>query len=141
MPKKIIRRRHRDPLEEAANVFADRITDAVDMLMDRVIGKMFHDSIQVRPDPHQTRQNRSRTSRKHPIASSTGPTLYDDLEVSPYASQETITAAYRSLSKRYHPDNLQTGSTERFKQISSAYGVLGNPEKKKLYDRGLRMMR
>ncbi len=63
-------------------------------------------------------------------------TLYEVLEVSETASQETIAAAYQSLSKRYHPDaNLGTPSAwERFKEINQAFDILGDPLRRRHYD-------
>lgn len=62
-------------------------------------------------------------------------TLYDVLEVSPGASQETVSAAFRSLSSRYHPDNKKTGDGERYKDITAAWSVLKDPAKRKRYDK------
>ena len=62
-------------------------------------------------------------------------TLYDILEVSSKASQETISAAFRSLSARFHPDNQKTGNEARYKDITAAWTILKNPEKRKRYDR------
>jgi molecular chaperone DnaJ len=62
---------------------------------------------------------------------------YKVLGVDRKASQEEIKKAYRKLARQYHPDtNSATGAEERFKQISEAYDVLGDPEKRKGYDRG-----
>jgi molecular chaperone DnaJ len=62
---------------------------------------------------------------------------YAVLGVDRKASQEDIKKAYRKLARRYHPDtNKEAGAEERFKQISEAYDVLGDPEKRKSYDRG-----
>src|ERR671930_96843 len=63
--------------------------------------------------------------------------LYKVLGVDKKASQDDIKKAYRKLARKYHPDtNNDTGAEERFKQISEAYDVLGDPEKRKKYDRG-----
>jgi len=62
---------------------------------------------------------------------------YKTLEVDRKASQEEIKRAYRKLARRYHPDtNKEAGAEERFKEVSEAYDVLGDPEKRKQYDRG-----
>lgn len=62
-------------------------------------------------------------------------TLYDHLEVSSHASPETVSAAFRSLSARFHPDNQKTGNAEKYKQITAAWSVLKDPGKRKEYDR------
>ena len=62
---------------------------------------------------------------------------YKTLGVDRKASQEDVKKAYRKLARQYHPDtNKDAGAEERFKQISEAYDVLGDPEKRKRYDRG-----
>src|SRR3954452_24388565 len=58
---------------------------------------------------------------------------YKALGVSSTATDKEIKAAYRKLSKQYHPD-ANKGSEERFKDISAAYDVLGDPAKRKEYD-------
>lgn len=64
-----------------------------------------------------------------------GITLYDDLEVSAHASQETIRAAWVSLSKRFHPDvSKAKDAAERIKRINSAWDTLGDPVKRRAYD-------
>jgi molecular chaperone DnaJ len=65
------------------------------------------------------------------------PDYYKTLGVDKKASQDEIKKAYRKLARQYHPDtNSEAGAEERFKQISEAYDVLGDPEKRKAYDRG-----
>jgi molecular chaperone DnaJ len=63
--------------------------------------------------------------------------LYKVLGVDRKASQDEIKKAYRKLARQYHPDaNPDNASAEsRFKEISAAYDVLGDPDKRKEYDR------
>jgi curved DNA-binding protein CbpA len=65
---------------------------------------------------------------------------YKILEVNRDVSSEEIKKAYRKLSMIHHPDKNGNSeeSTIKFKLIASAYEVLGNPDKKKLYDMGIR---
>src|SRR6476660_6134337 len=66
-----------------------------------------------------------------------GTDYYKTLGVDKKASQEDIKKAYRKLARQYHPDtNKDAGAEERFKEISEAYDALGDPEKRKTYDRG-----
>jgi len=58
---------------------------------------------------------------------------YKELGVVSTATDKEITRAYRKLAKQHHPD-ANPGSEERFKEISAAYDVLGDPEKRKEYD-------
>ena len=58
---------------------------------------------------------------------------YKELGVVSTATDKEITRAYRKLAKQYHPD-ANPGSEERFKEISAAYDVLGDAEKRKEYD-------
>lgn len=61
---------------------------------------------------------------------------YRVLGVSDTASAKDIKSAYRKLSRQYHPDaNAGDASAEeRFKEISAAYDVVGDPERRKEYD-------
>jgi curved DNA-binding protein len=61
---------------------------------------------------------------------------YDVLGVSRDASEEEIRGAYRRLARRNHPDvNKEPGAEDRFKEISEAYEVLRDQEKRAQYDR------
>ncbi|HXF35956.1 MAG TPA: molecular chaperone DnaJ [Actinomycetota bacterium] len=60
---------------------------------------------------------------------------YQVLGVPKNASQAEIKKAYRKLAQRYHPDaNPSKEAEERFKEISAAYDVLGDEQKRKRYD-------
>lgn len=62
------------------------------------------------------------------------PDYYESLQISPNADSETIERVFRLLAKRYHPDNKDTGNVDVFNQISSAYKVLGDADKRASYD-------
>ncbi|KAG7666314.1 SIS1 [[Candida] subhashii] len=59
--------------------------------------------------------------------------LYDLLGVSPTASEQEIKKAYRKSALKYHPDK-PTGDTEKFKEISEAFDILSNEDKRQVYD-------
>jgi DnaJ-class molecular chaperone len=60
---------------------------------------------------------------------------YAILGVPKSASDEDIRRAFRKLAKELHPD-VTRGTDERFKKVSSAYEILGDPEKRRAFDRG-----
>ena len=60
---------------------------------------------------------------------------YKTLGVKKNASAAEIKSAYRKLAKQHHPD-LNSGNAERFKNISGAYDVLSDKDKRERYDRG-----
>ena len=62
---------------------------------------------------------------------------YEVLVVDRSADEKTLKKAYRKLAKRYHPDtNPGNGNAEqRFKEVTEAYNILSDPEKRTLYDR------
>ena len=65
------------------------------------------------------------------------PDLYDLLGVSRDADADSIKKSYRRLARQLHPDvNPDPATQERFKEISRAYEILSDPEKRAVYDRG-----
>ena len=58
---------------------------------------------------------------------------YKVLGVSESSDQKEITRAYRKLARENHPDKKQgdADAEERFKEISAAYDVVGDPDKRK----------
>ncbi|XP_033127683.1 dnaJ homolog subfamily B member 6-like isoform X3 [Anneissia japonica] len=67
------------------------------------------------------------------------PDYYEVLGVSKTATAEDIKKAYRKLALRWHPDKNPSNKEEaanKFKEISAAYEVLSDANKKNIYDRG-----
>lgn len=60
---------------------------------------------------------------------------YDVLGVDKDASDADIKKSYRRLSKKYHPDiNKDPGAEDKFKEITDAYDILKDPQKRERYD-------
>lgn len=60
---------------------------------------------------------------------------YTTLGLKRGASQEEIKKAYRSLAMKHHPD--RGGDEKKFKDISAAYDILSDPQKKQMFDSGM----
>src|SRR5688500_12540394 len=63
--------------------------------------------------------------------------FYELLGVGRDAGTEDIKRAYRRLARQLHPDvNGATDASDRFKEVTVAYEVLSDPQKRSIYDRG-----
>jgi curved DNA-binding protein CbpA len=62
------------------------------------------------------------------------PDFYEFLQISPNAEADTIHRVYRFLAVRLHPDNPETGDSEKFFLLKQAYDVLSNPARRLEYD-------
>ncbi|KAL1533656.1 Chaperone protein dnaJ A7A, chloroplastic [Salvia divinorum] len=61
---------------------------------------------------------------------------YSVLGVSKNSSKSEIKSAYRKLARSYHPDvNKEAGAEDKFKEISNAYEILSDDEKRSIYDK------
>lgn len=71
-----------------------------------------------------------------PTKNKKGRDFYEMLGVDRTASQGQIKQAYRKLAMKYHPDKNpgDTEAAEKFKELSTAYAVLSDPNKKRQYD-------
>jgi len=63
-----------------------------------------------------------------------GPDHYEILRLGSQADYETIERVYRTLTKRYHPDNEKTGDAEIFLRIAEAHRILSDPKQRERYD-------
>jgi curved DNA-binding protein len=59
---------------------------------------------------------------------------YELLQISPNAEIETVQRVYKMLATRYHPDNPETGDTEKFLRLNEAIGILTDVEHRAAYD-------
>jgi curved DNA-binding protein CbpA len=59
---------------------------------------------------------------------------YETLQISANAEPETIHRVYRLLAQRFHPDNTETGNSARFRELTEAYEVLSDPERRAQFD-------
>jgi curved DNA-binding protein CbpA len=71
--------------------------------------------------------------------------FYEMMQISPNAELATIQRVYRMLAARYHPDNPETGDTDKFVLLQKAYQVLSDTSARATYDaeatqQGLRPM-
>jgi DnaJ domain len=86
-------------------------------------------------------QRQQQTQRKAEYPSNDAQGLYRTLEVSPTASDTEIHDAFRRLARKYHPDMVRAGDSEKqlakekFQEISAAYEVLKDSRRRREYDR------
>ncbi|KAL0743422.1 hypothetical protein Bca4012_084935 [Brassica carinata] len=74
--------------------------------------------------------------RRGVTVAAAGKDHYATLNVGRNATLKEIKSAYRNLARKYHPDmNKNPGAEDKFKQISAAYEVLSDEEKRSAYDR------
>lgn len=59
---------------------------------------------------------------------------YATLGVNKEATQDEIKSSYRKLAKEYHPDATQNHDDSKFKELSEAYGVIGDEQERQKYD-------
>lgn len=59
---------------------------------------------------------------------------YELLQISPNAEPETIHRVYKMLAQRYHPDNPETGDTDRFLMLNQAFETLSDPALRNSYN-------
>ncbi|MCB2067559.1 MAG: J domain-containing protein [Erythrobacter sp.] len=59
---------------------------------------------------------------------------YDLLQVDPACDQRTLELAFHYFAKMYHPDNAETADTDKFQEVTDAYRVLRDPDKRTEYD-------
>ena len=62
------------------------------------------------------------------------PDYYEILQVNQSADSLTIERVFRHLAKRFHPDNKETGDSERFGLLVEAFRILSDPEERANYD-------
>ncbi|CAH8284581.1 unnamed protein product [Eruca vesicaria subsp. sativa] len=86
--------------------------------------------------PSFLRFRRCESRRRLVTMAAAGKDHYATLNVGRNATLKEIKSAYRNLARKYHPDmNKNPGAEDKFKQISAAYEVLSDEEKRTAYDR------
>ena len=142
-----------DLIDTLADTLADAAEDFMDHLMSQQPGLLGQGAGQgagekkakkvrttgpVRRGKGERSNPRVKTPRPAPQARED--TLYDVLEVAPRCSPETLSAAFRSLSIKLHPDKFKDVDMireSRMRSITAAWSVLKDPEQRKQYDRSI----
>ena len=60
---------------------------------------------------------------------------YGLLQVTPTCDPKIVESAYRHFAKTYHPDHAETADAEKFNEVTRAYKILRDPDKRADYDR------
>src|SRR5207342_3775968 len=100
-----------------------------------------------RPHPHGLPGHDGSGARRRPLRlphprrslgqMTPDPDLYALLGVPHDADPDAIKKAYRRLARQLHPDvNPDPATQEKFKEVSRAYEILSDPQKRAVYDRG-----
>ncbi|KAL5578297.1 hypothetical protein UlMin_019996, partial [Ulmus minor] len=97
--------------------------------------KFFHGDFRF-SNPNSPLLLRAKSARFSSAIRAVGTDYYSTLRVGRTATLQEIKSSYRKLARKYHPDmNKSSGAEEKFKEISAAYEVLSDDEKRSLYDR------
>lgn len=95
----------------------------------------FHQQRQSSTNHSQQEQRQSSNSQSTRAPNPSSKDLYSILGVSRTATEAEIKAAYRKLALQYHPDrNPAPEAEEMFKKLTHAYGILSDPNKRRIYD-------
>ncbi|KAK2443689.1 Chaperone protein dnaJ A6, chloroplastic [Trifolium repens] len=110
----------------------DNVTSRVNFMASPSSTFFARDSLRFNTGSYQT-LHRRRGSR---FIVRAGTDFYTVLGVSKNSTKSEIKTAYRKLARNYHPDvNKEPGAEEKFKEISNAYEVLSDDEKRSIYDK------
>lgn len=140
MPRKRTTRRTHpppSPLEQFFSGLKDTVLDFVEDAAYDLQEAMYRQQAPPPPPPKNAtpKANKRPRTRQSTVAVHTH---YSILGVTQDAPIEVIQAAFRALSRRYHPDVPKTGDAERMKRLNASYEVLSDAKLRKEYDRSLR---
>jgi molecular chaperone DnaJ len=85
--------------------------------------------------PQKATSLQSKTTQRRSLVTRAARDYYEVLGVSRAADGKELKQAYRQLARKFHPDvNKAAGAEDQFKEISNAYEVLSDTQKKQIYD-------